>query len=238
VLVDLEFAVQDVAGARIAQRVGADRVELCAALQATGGITPSVGLIEAVCAVGIPVHVLIRPRPGGFVFHRDERGVMHRDIVAAMSSGAAGVVIGGLTSRLQIDLPMLKEQIQAADGGVVTFHRAFDVVPDQLSALETLVGAGVRRILTSGGASTCREGMTRLCRLTERAAGRIEIMAGGGVDLADVDQLLAAEVSGIHLSARRTIPSKGGGLGGGTAFHDQTDGAVAALMAQRLGRGV
>ena len=95
----LEIAVQDVAGARVAVAGGADRLELCAALPETGGLTPSIGLLaEVVAAVPatVGVHVLVRSRPGGFTYTADELAVQVSDVRAAVAAGAAGVVVGAL----------------------------------------------------------------------------------------------------------------------------------------------
>ena len=86
----IEIAVQDVEGARIAHAQGADRIELCSAL-GVGGLTPSLALTEASARVGIPVHVLVRPRPGDFVYNDDERAIIERDVRLAIRAGAAGV---------------------------------------------------------------------------------------------------------------------------------------------------
>ncbi|HLS74700.1 MAG TPA: copper homeostasis protein CutC, partial [Actinomycetaceae bacterium] len=98
----LEVAVQDPAGAATARDAGADRVELCAALD-LGGLTPSIAMVEAVVATGIPVHVLVRPRAGGFRYSATEVSLMVRDIEAIVDTGAAGVVIGALTADDTLD---------------------------------------------------------------------------------------------------------------------------------------
>ena len=66
------------------------------------------------------------------------------------------------------------------------FHRAFDVVVDPDEAIEQLVDLGLTRILTSGRAKTALEGAAEIRRTRERARGRIEILAGGGISAADV----------------------------------------------------
>ena len=88
----VEIAVQDVEGARIAHEEGADRVELCAALMGTGGLTPSFGMIQACSHVGVPqgVQVLIRPRGGSFVFTDEEKYVQIADVRSAILAGASG----------------------------------------------------------------------------------------------------------------------------------------------------
>ncbi|MGW5924445.1 copper homeostasis protein CutC [Nocardia fluminea] len=233
----LEFAVQDAAGALGARRVGADRVELCAALGGTGGLTPSIGTIEAVVATGIPVHVLIRCRAGGFVYaETDELAVMNADARAAISAGAAGLVIGALTPDHQVDIEGVRRVLDgvAIEDIELTFHRGIDQIRDREAALDTLITAGVTRVLTSGGAAACAAGLGELAAMVGHAAGRIQIMAGGGITVGDIPALHRAGVDAIHLSARRVIADDGGPGGGGSTGHEQLDEQLAAAVAARL----
>ena len=184
----LEIAVQDAAGARTALAGGADRVELCAALGATGGLTPSIGLVRAAVATGIGVHALVRCRPGGCVYTCDEVDVMADDIVDAVVAGVRGVVIGALGPTGEIDRDATAFLIDAARTTArlshaevdVTFHRAFDVIADPLAGLQVLADLGVDRVLTSGGAATADAGIETIAALAAAGTG-VQIMAGGGV---------------------------------------------------------
>jgi copper homeostasis protein len=226
--VEVEVAVQDAASARTARDAGADRVELCSALAATGGVTPSIGVVEAVVAVGLPVHVLIRPRPGGFVHDADERAVMLRDVRAALAAGAAGIVSGGLTADGRVDADLVARLVDETGDAVFTFHRAIDAVDDRLAALDALLAAGASRVLTSGGAARAGDGTAALAELVVRADGRLEIQAGGGVTVDAIPGLVRAGVDAIHLSARRSVAATRVGPGGGEAAHDVTDGGIVA----------
>lgn len=237
----VEIAVQDAKGVRIALAEGADRVELCTAL-GMGGLTPSAGLLVAAVEEARQeeragfVHVLVRPRGGGFVYDVDEVALTVADIRFARSAGAAGVVVGALDEFATVDGEALRRFVDAAEGLPVTFHRAFDIVPDQSAALEELVGLGVGRVLTSGGAARTIDGVAALRALGQRAAGRIEVMAGGGVRPDDIPAIAATGVDAVHLSARDSVVDAPSGPGGGDARYDITDaGAVAeAVAAARL----
>ncbi|GAA3223959.1 copper homeostasis protein CutC [Oerskovia jenensis] len=234
--VALEIAVQDTDGVRVAALVGAQRVELCAALGATGGLTPSIGLVEAAVAAAVEaagdaapveVHPLIRPRPGGFVFSAAELDVQVRDVRAAVTAGASGVVIGALTADGLVDADAVRALVAAADGREVTFHRAIDVVEDVTAALDLLAGLGVSRVLTSGGAPSSIDGVERLGQMARHVAGRVQVQAGGGVRPQDVEALVGAGVDAVHLSAKRTLSDDGGPGGGGGAGYEVTDLDVA-----------
>ncbi|WP_435298689.1 copper homeostasis protein CutC [Timonella sp. A28] len=219
----IEIAVQDVSGARIALEEGADRVELCTALGATGGLTPSLATIESVVSVGIPTHVLIRSRPGSFVYTPDDIKVMARDIHVALAAGARGVVIGALHTDNTMNVAALEVWMQAVhEAGKhltvrpeVTFHRAFDVVAEPVSALQQLADLGVDRVLTSGGAPHVGEGLAALDRLVHMGT-RVQIQAGGGVTPHIIPSLKTVGVHGIHVSAKEIVADSGlTGPGGG-----------------------
>ncbi|HVX42761.1 MAG TPA: copper homeostasis protein CutC [Mycobacteriales bacterium] len=199
----VEICIDSLQGLRAAQAAGAQRVELCAGL-IEGGTTPSIGLIESVVAAsaGVRVHVLIRPRGGDFAYDPDERVVMRRDVSAAVAAGAHGIVIGALTPAGAVDRPCVQELIEAAAGRPVTFHRAFDHTRDPAAALETLIELGVSRVLTSGQQATAADGAELIGALHRQAAGRIVILAGGGISRQNVRTVVAAGVFELHFSAR------------------------------------
>ncbi|HEY7233466.1 MAG TPA: copper homeostasis protein CutC [Gemmatimonadaceae bacterium] len=200
----LEACVDSVESALAAERGGAHRLELCASL-ADGGTTPSAGMIAAVTSsVRIPVFVIVRPRGGGFVYSAAELDVMRRDVELALDFGAHGIVIGALGGDRRVAQAETRALVAAARGAPVTFHRAFDLVPDQCAALDELADSGVQRILTSGGAATAREGAEQIARLVAHAGTRVVVMAGGGIredNVADVVRI--GRVREIHVRGTR-----------------------------------
>jgi len=204
----LEACVDSVESALAAQAGGAHRVELCEDLL-EGGTTPSAGMIE-VCheRLQIPVHVLIRPRGGDFVYSDVELEVMQRDIALVRRLGAQGVVIGALRPDGAVDVERTRAMLGVARPLSVTFHRAFDFTPDADAALDTLIALGVDRVLTSGQAPSARQGTRVLARLVARAAGRIGILAGGSVSEEDIAEI--AQRSGVrevHVRATALLES-------------------------------
>jgi copper homeostasis protein len=195
----LEACVETRPAALAAEEGGAGRIELCASLE-VGGLTPSGVLVgECVRRLSIPVFVLARPVPGPFVLSRSELAKLLEDIRMAAGQGAAGVVAGALTATATIDEPALEAIVAAAGPLPVTFHRAFDAVADQLSAVEVLARCGVARVLTSGGAATAAKGAAKIRALVERAAGRVGILAGGSIRAHNAAALIRATgVTEIH----------------------------------------
>lgn len=176
----LEICVDNADGLLSAIEGGADRIELCSALS-VGGLTPSYGFMRFAGQYPIAVSAMIRPRAGGFCFSLDEIDIMKHEIDAVRAAGLSGVVLGLTTSDGALDVNGLAELCRHAEGLDLSLHRAFDVVSDQMEALEAAVELGFSRILTSGGKPTALEGRERLAQLVERAGGRIAIMPGSGV---------------------------------------------------------
>lgn len=206
----LEIAANSLASALAAQEGGASRIELCAALE-LGGLTPSPAQIALVRErLSIPVHVLVRPRAGDFAYGDDEQATMLADIAHCAAAGCDGVVVGALTADGDVDVTRCRELVSAANHRLdLTFHRAIDVCRDPTAALETIIGLGFRRVLSSGGAASAIEGSANLRRLIEQAAGRIEIMPGAGIDADNIAALMAATgAREFHASAKRILPSR------------------------------
>jgi copper homeostasis protein len=211
----VEVCVGDGVGLAAAIAGGADRIELCSALM-VGGLTPSAGLMRLAKATSpVPVFPMLRPRAGAFVYDADELDLILRDIDAVAEAGLQGVVVGA--SRPSGELDVKGCEVLAAHararGLAVTLHRAVDLTPDPVEAVEVAIALGAERILTSGGAKTAPEGAERIAAMVERAAGRCSIMAGSGVNAANAAALVVRTgVSEVHGSCSRPLADEGGKL--------------------------
>lgn len=212
----VEACVDSIEGALASERVGAGRVELCG--PGIGGTTPSFGLM-AQCRerLRIPMHVMIRPREGNFTYNDDEFAIMLKDIKAAHSARADGVVFGLLKADDTLDADRMRTLVEAARPMRVACHRAFDATPNAESALETLLRLEVDLVLTSGHSATAMDGRDTLRQHAERAGKALTVMAGGGVRAANVmDVIRDTNVRDVHVRA--------------------TDPAVFAEVMKQLGR--
>lgn len=230
--VQLEIAVQDLPGLVVAAHGGADRVELCVDLEADG-LTPPIDLTRAAVALAddlvasrdarphFGVHVLVRSRPGSFVYSADEIEQMRAQAVEAVRAGAHGIVIGALTGSAEPALDMdaltiwrdaaLAEAQAQGHSLQLTCHRAIDRLTDaaRIAAVTDLFAAGFHRILTSGGADRAPDGADCLRAMVEQAEDLIDIQAGAGIRAATTRDLLQATgVPAVHLSARGTEPQE------------------------------
>jgi copper homeostasis protein len=217
----LEICAANLQSARAAARAGAHRIELCSALGA-GGLTPSAGLIQAVVqAIDIPVHVLIRPREGHFVYSPEEVALMCADVAFCLDAGVHGVVVGALMTDGKADHVALQALAGSAKGMELTFHRAIDVSIHWFEILETITAIGFNRVLSSGGAATAWDGRFRLQEMVKLFGDRITIMPGGGITPGNI-RALALETGAVHfhLSAKSPVKTEAHSLPGLAAGYE------------------
>jgi copper homeostasis protein len=228
----LEVIAATVADARLAVQAGANRLELVTAM-GEGGLTPSLGLIEAVVAAasapaasapatgvpatgvpaaGVPLNVIVRPHSRSFVYDADDYAVMLRDVRAVKAAGANGVVIGMLTADGEIDREGLARAIDAADGLAITFHRAFDETRDLRKALDVLLGFdAVTNVLTSGGKPSVLQARSIVRDLVRQASGsHCTVLAGAGLTVDAVAGFVSeTQVEAVHFGSGVRIGGNG-----------------------------
>jgi copper homeostasis protein len=205
----LEVCANSYESALAAQIGGAKRVEFCDNL-AEGGTTPSYAQIAlAKKNLSIEVWPIIRPRGGDFLYSDIEFELMKEDIKICKSLNCKGIVTGILKDDGTIDKERCAILIELAKPMDVAFHRAFDMSNDMDQALEDLIGLNIKRVLTSGGASSAILGAERLAQLVKKANGRIIIMPGAGINENNIKELIdQTGATQFHASAKAFVPSK------------------------------
>jgi copper homeostasis protein len=210
----LEICIDRLESALAAKAGGADRIEVCGALS-TGGITPSIGLIEQCLAIGaIDVMVMIRPHAGSFCYEAADVQTMLGDIRRAKHLGVQGVVFGALLGDGQVDRELCRRLCDEARPLSITFHRAFDLTPDPQAALECLMELGVDRVLTSGQAAAALQGAALIRAFVQQAGAIISVMAGAGIRPENVAGLIRETgVLEVHASASEIVSADADSLG-------------------------
>ena len=205
-----EFCAENVTLLEKAMQAGARRIELCDNL-AVGGTTPSYGVTKAAVELAADydttIMTMIRPRGGDFVYNDLEIAIMLEDIALTVQAGSQGVVFGALTADKKLDKANLEKLISASKGMEIVFHMAFDELSeqDQLEAIDWLSQAGVTRILTRAGVSgdSLEKRFAHYHKILEHAAGKIEILPGGGIDMDNrqtfIDQLGVTQLHGTKV---------------------------------------
>ncbi len=206
-----EVCADSVNSAIAAQLGGADRIELCQALS-EDGLTPSPALTKYCCEnLNLQVMVLIRPRSGDFYYNEAEFEVIKEDVKFCKELGAHGVVVGFLDKQGRVQKERLKEIVKIARPMQVAFHKAFDVSENLKQSLEDIIECSCDRILTSGGKKTAYEGRFILNDLLNLAAGRIDLLAGGGVNPENVTDLINdSHCREVHFSAKSRVEGSNG----------------------------
>ena len=205
----LEICVDSIESAIIAQKAGADRIELCQNLS-EGGTTPGYGTIASVRNnLTIGINVIIRPRGSDFIYTDTEFDIMRRDIEACGEAGVDGIVLGILLRDGNIDIERTSRLIDTAQPMKATFHRAFDMCPDPIKGLEDIILTGAERILTSGQKPNADEGSGLIESLVEKAGTRIIIMPGGGINESNIVSIARKTgASEFHLTGRKVVDSE------------------------------
>ncbi|GAB4404547.1 MAG: copper homeostasis protein CutC [Bacteroidia bacterium] len=236
----LEICIDSLPSARAAQLGGADRIELCAALD-LGGLSPGAGLLHQYLDIcPLPVMVMLRPRPGDFCYDDDEFAAILHEARLARQLGVQGVVCGILLPDGRIDRLRVQRLLDAVRPLELTFHRAFDLCRDPHEGLDLLLDLGVDRLLTSGQAPDAATGAPLIADLHRRAGAALHIMAGAGVSAANIAAIARQTgVQELHGSARRAALATAAHTGVSMGSADgqpyrQTDAAQVRAMKAAL----
>jgi len=210
--ITIEICAGSLDDAIAAEETGAARIELNSSLF-LGGLTPSLGTLLLVKKeTNLKVMVMVRPRAAGFLYTASEFKTMKEDAKLFIDNGADGIVFGFLKKNGTIDEKRCEALIKIAGDKEKVFHRAIDVVPDPMKALDTLINLGFTRVLTSGQEPTAYEGMELIAEMVKYAKGRIEILPGGGITQKNAAKLVKGTgVKQIHFAALKAVaePSTG-----------------------------
>lgn len=205
----LEVCVDSYTSIVTAKNAGADRIELCSALN-IGGLTPSYGLMKQAKEIeGVEIFVMIRPRSGDFLYDDHEFETMKNDINIAKQMGFGGIVTGILLSDGRIDIDRMRELVEIAIPLKVVLHRAFDDAKDPIEDIPALIEMGVCRILTSGQKANALEGANYIAKIQERFGDTITIMPGCGVNADNIEEIYKlTQCTHYHLSGKVNVGSQ------------------------------
>lgn len=196
----VECCANSIKSAINGELAGANRIELCQKLE-VGGVTPLKKDIKKTKELlKIPIHVLISPKIKNFIYTKNEYKQIITDIGFCKKTGCEGIVIGALNKDRSINIKQIKKIVKIARPMHVTFHRAFDEANDLLKNLEDVIASGCDSLLTSGQAKTVTLGLKNLDTLIKMAKGRINILAGSGVNHSNIESLFNIGIRNFHLS--------------------------------------
>lgn len=199
----LEVCAFTIQSCIIAQRAGANRVELCDN-PIEGGTTPSYGTVAQVRKkISIDLFPILRPRSGNYFYDANEFAIIKNDLKVFKELGCNGISVGISTINSEIDKERLKQVVEWAYPMGVTCNRVFDCTPNVYKALEDIIDCGCERVLTSGQKSAAPNAADVLAKLVKQADNRIIIMPGAGVKSSNIARLRSTSgAMEFHSSAR------------------------------------
>ena len=186
----LEACVETLEEATLAEKRGANRLEICSRLD-LDGLTPDVKLIQkALKIISIPIKVMIRQRSGDFVYSEEEILAMKNQINIFKSIGVMEVVFGALNINNEIDIKVTNRLAKYAFPMKVTFHKAIDQTSNILSAIENIKSIPeVSSVLTSGGKSNAESGYKIIEKMIKVSENNITIIAAGSITNKNLEYL-------------------------------------------------
>ena len=201
-----ELCTSTIDAVQLAQNYQLHGIELCNVLS-IGGISPSLSFLKQSRDIFKgEISVLIRPRPGNFVYNSPEKTLILDEIQLFVDCGMDTIVFGCLDEQNQVDFDFLSIIKSKAPICKLCFHRAFDDISDQSSALESLIDFGIDRVLTSGGKQSAHLGAEKLKQHIVQANGRIEVMPGAGVNASNIQEILRTTgAKRIHFSLTQRL---------------------------------
>ena len=210
----MEVCVDSFESALAAVEGGAQRIELCSSLD-QGGLTPTLGLLTLIrhrLPSELIIFIMIRCRPGDFIYDNNDINVMKEDIKIFLQSNQRidGFVLGILNCDGTIDIENLKNLIEIIPKTFqLTFHRAFDFISKWELGIDQLIQLNFKRILTSGQETNAYYGRKLIRQMINYANKRIIILPGCGINITNLEIILRETgAKEFHTSARIHKQSK------------------------------
>ena len=201
----IECCVESLSEALIAEKRGADQLELCSDL-ANDGLTPDTVLTEKILeTISIPLKVMIRHRKGDFFYDKSDISIIRNQINSMKLIGIKDVVFGSLTHLNRINLEQIKMVSEWAYPMNVTYHKAIDLSENFFEDTELLLQfKNVKSLLTSGQASTAEKGYLTLKRLLADYGKNIKIISAGSINDKNLNKIHNM-IRGRHYHGRKIL---------------------------------
>ena len=203
-----EVCVESLEDAVIAEKNGANRIELCGRLY-LDGLTPSRKLIkETFSVLKIPIRVMIRPKHSSFVYSEHEINVMIEDINFCKSLGLDGVVFGCLDENSNFDMTQMNKLSKIAKPLNVIIHKAIDSTNSVINSLSLISNnKNINGVLTSGGQRFAVNAIDILKKMLDLARDGFEIISAGGITYENFDKL-HSQIEGKYYHGKKIIKLK------------------------------
>ena len=202
----LEIIALGPADAEAAEEGGADRLEVCEAMD-QDGLAPDPKTVAAIrrrCT--LPIRVMLR-LSDGFTTSPPELGRLAALAKQYADAGADGFVLGFLSLSTEVDLiatSSLLNGIHHATGRQLpwTFHRAIDHALEADLAWNVVRDLpGLDAVLTAGSVRGVESGLDELVRRGRTGTDARLVLAGGGLRAEHVPWLAQAGIRAFHVGS-------------------------------------
>ena len=185
-----EACVEGYQEAMLAEKLGADRIELCSHLDKEGLTPDRETILDVLRSISIPIKIMIRPRSGNFVYNKKEIYQMEEEIIFCKTNGVKEVVFGVLDTQNRIDMDLVKRLTNISYPMRVTFHKAIDCSDNIKEAFEQLIKCkAVTSVLTSGKGKFVLENRTLIKEIIQLYKDKINIILAGGITNHNLDKI-------------------------------------------------
>ena len=185
-----EACVEGYQEAMLAEKLGADRIELCSHLDKDGLTPERETILDVLSSISIPIKIMIRPRSGNFVYNKKEIYQMEEEISFCKTNGVKEVVFGVLDTQNRIDMDLVKRLTNISYPMRVTFHKAIDCSANIKEAFEQLIKCkAVTSVLTSGKGKFVLENRTLIKEIIQLYKDKINIILAGGITNDNLDKI-------------------------------------------------
>lgn len=185
-----EACVEGYQEAMLAEKLGADRIELCSHLDKEGLTPERETILDVIRSISIPIKIMIRPRSGNFVYNKKEIYQMEEEISFCKTNGVKEVVFGVLDTQNRIDMDLVKRLTNISYPMRVTFHKAIDCSDNFKEGFEQLIKCkAVTSVLTSGKGKFVLENRTLIKEIIQLYKDKINIILAGGITNDNLDKI-------------------------------------------------
>ncbi len=199
----LEISVSTKEEAIIAEKGGADRLEV-AIKSERGGLTPNLyQLRDVLINTKLPCYVLIRPKLDSYELDEEEFKLLLNIIGVVRLTTAKGISIGLLKDG-KVDRDRLEKVIAVKGDLELVFNHAIDSTYNYEEEMDYLLSLdGIDWVQTTGSAETIMDGYKRLKPYIEIA--REKLIVGRAIDSVNIHTLLNGGINGIVFQCKYSL---------------------------------
>ena len=201
----IECCVESYDEARLAEKKGADQIEVCSDLR-NDGLTPDLQLVEKIINnISIPIKVMIRPRIGNFYYSSSEMLTIRDQITNFKSIGIDHIVFGVLDKNNIVNMDHVKKISDWSAPIKITFHKAIDASVEFFSDIEALVKTKrIDSLLTSGRSITAETGSNIIKKVINNYGKEIKIISAGKITQKNLNAI-HIKIGGTYYHGRKIL---------------------------------